>query len=308
MKENRTISGYNGSKINFNFYECEHPKGSVIIVHGMCEHKNRYNHYADFLRKYGYHVYTYDHRGHGDSICDNVELGDIGRHGFNSMVYDLKIMNDYVKQKEPQLPIFIYGHSMGSFITQRYMQLHGNLIDGIILSGSNGKTPTPILVLGKIISRLLFIFKGRKSKGKFLNKLSFGSFNKRYNDCKTDFDWLSRDDSEVKKYIDDEKCGYVCSNEYYYELYKGMHERQKSKHIKQVPKDLPILIISGDMDPVGNYGKGVQNLYGLYQNQVDHLTIKLYNDARHELLNEINKQEVMSDTLLWLNTQASPNK
>lgn len=294
---NLKLIGIDDVGLNVNNYLVEKMKGIVICVHGMCEHSKRYEDFALFLNKGGFSVYTYDHRGHGESCLVREELGYLGVEGFNKMVYDLNIVVTYIKEKFPQEKIYLLGHSMGSFITERYIQLY-NKVDGVILSGSNYGTKS--LRLGRFVSKLACIFKGEKTKGKLLDKLSFGSYNKSFIPNRTTYDWLSRNEAVVDAYIADVKCGFTCSNRFYYDLIKGLLELSKSKNFSSIDRNLPIFIISGDKDPVSKNGKGVKALYQVMSNNLDNVELKLYKDARHEILNENNSDEVYQDIFNWL--------
>ncbi len=296
---NFKLMGTDNVSLIVNDYLVENMKGIVICVHGMCEHSKRYENLALFLNKSGFSVYTYDHRGHGESCLVGEELGYLGKNSFNKMVYDLNIVVSYVKEKFPQEKIFILGHSMGSFITERFIQLFDK-VDGIILSGSNYGTKS--LRLGRIVSKLVCIFRGEKTKGKLLEKLSIGRFNKYFIPNRTSFDWLSRDEVVVDDYINDSKCGFTFSNRFYHDLIGGLIELSKSKNFKTINRNLPILIISGKKDPVSNNGEGVKALYQILSNNIDNVELKLYKDARHEIFNETNSSEVYQDVFNWLTT------
>ena len=212
----------------------------------------------------------------------------------------LKDSNDIKKENE-ELPLILFGHSMGSFVSQRYIELYGDKIDGVILSGTNGR-PDPITKLGIIISRDEMILRGRKAKSKVMDKLSFGDFNSNFKPNRTDYDWLCSVDEEVDKYIADPQCGFVCTTSYYYDLIRGLWKINEKENLKLIPKDLPVLIFAGDKDPVGDFGKGIIRLYECYKDLgIENLRYKLYKDGRHEMLNESNKDEVIEDILKWCN-------
>ncbi len=296
---NFLLCGADDLQLYVNDYIIENMKGIILCVHGMVEHSKRYEEFALFLNKNGYSVYTYDIRGHGQSILKDEKKGYLGTDGFNKMVTDLNVVVSFIKEKYPNEKLYILGHSMGSFITQRYVQLFHD-VDGIILSGSNYGTKS--LKLGRFVSKLSCIFKGEKGDGKLLDTLSFGSFNKHFTPNRTTFDWLSRDEKEVDKYVADEDCGYLCTNRFYYDFFGGLLELSKKSNMEKINKELPIFIISGEKDPVGQQGEGVKDLYTVLQNNVTHVEMKLYKDCRHEVLNELNKEEVYNDILNWITT------
>jgi alpha-beta hydrolase superfamily lysophospholipase len=276
-------------------------KGVVQIAHGMAETAARYEGLASVLTNNGFIVYANDHRGHGKTAGEISKLGDLGEDGFNSMVENMKELNDMIKKENLALPVFLLGHSMGSFLTQRYICLYGSELKGAVLSGSCGKQGI-IIDIGRLIAKREIKKVGRRSKSIKLNKLSFGSYNNYFKPTRTDFDWLSRDNKEVDKYMDDPFCGTVFTAGFFYDFLGGLKIIASQKEINNVPKELPIYIFSGDKDPVGKNGKGVLKLIKTYKEHgIADLTHKLYKDGRHEMLNEINKEEVTFDVLKWLN-------
>ena len=276
-------------------------KGIVQIAHGMAETAARYEGFASALTKNGFIVYANDHRGHGKTAGEAYKLGDLGEDGFNSMVQNMHQLNERIKEENKKLPIFLFGHSMGSFLTQRYICLYGNELKGAIISGSCGKQGITIDI-ARIIAKLEIKKIGRAGKSIKLNKLSFGNYNNSFKPNRTDFDWLSSDYNQVDKYIADPFCGTVFTAGFFYDFLGGLKSIADKKEIENVPKNLPIYIFSGDKDPVGKNGKGVLKLVKTYNEHgmVD-LTYKLYKDGRHEMLNEVNKEEVIEDVIKWLN-------
>jgi alpha-beta hydrolase superfamily lysophospholipase len=302
--ESRTIYNKDGDKLflyKWSPKESNKRMGIVQIAHGMAEWAGRYSEFAEKLTSAGYLVYANDHRGHGKTAEDTDSIGFLGRDGFNGMVKDLKAVDEVIRKENPELPVFLFGHSMGSFLAQNYISQYGNILKGVILSGSNGKQNLA-LNLGIIIARLQVLMLGEKAKSKLLNKISFGTYNRHFKPNRTSFDWLSRDAKEVDKYIADPYCGGIFTTSFYYDFFKGLNKLYDSDKIHSIPKALPVLIISGNMDPVGEMGKGVTRLAQLYrQHGLTDVTLKLYENARHELLNEINKDQVINDILDWLN-------
>lgn len=275
-------------------------KGVVQICHGMAEHIERYFDFMDFLSNNGYIVVGYNQRGHGKTAGSVEKQGYMDdEDNFDILVQDVHIVHEYVKKLYPNMIYYQFGHSMGSFVSQRYTELYGNEIDGLILCGSSFNKGLSIN-LGYLIASLITSIKGREYKSMFVDNVAFGSYNKKFKPNKTNVDWLSRDHESNLKYIDDEYCGAIFSVSYFKDLSHGF--KQITKNFNLMRKDLPVLIISGDADPVGNYGKGTTKLYKNFKKQgVTDVTLKLYKDARHELLNEINKEEVANDVLVWLN-------
>jgi alpha-beta hydrolase superfamily lysophospholipase len=276
-------------------------KGIVQIAHGMAETAARYQGFANTLTNEGFIVYANDHRGHGKTAGKVSKLGDLGVDGFNSMVENMHGLNEIIKFDNPSLSIFLFGHSMGSFLSQRYICLYGSRLKGAILSGSCGKQGV-IIDIARLIAKVEIRKIGRSGKSNKLDKLSFGSYNKCFKPNRTDFDWLSRDAKEVDKYIEDPFCGTIFTAGFFYDFLGGIKSIADNRQIKRIPKDLPIYIFSGDKDPVGKNGKGVLKLFKTYkENGIVDLTYKLYKDGRHEMLNEINKEEVNLDVIKWLN-------
>ncbi|MDU4860999.1 MAG: alpha/beta hydrolase [Terrisporobacter othiniensis] len=278
------------------------PKAVVQIAHGMSETAIRYKEFAQELTKNGYVVYINDHRGHGITAKTIDNIGYLAeKDGFTCLVEDMNILTNIIKEENPHLPIYLFGHSMGSFVSQRYIMEYGDNLAGLILSGSNGKHGK-ILKVAQLISKSEIKKHGRRHRSKKLDNLIFGGNNKGFKPSKTDFDWLSRDEKEVQKYIDDPFCGVLFTCGFFYDFIKGLQEVEDKENLKKVPLDLPIYIMSGDKDPVGKNGKGVLRLKDRYVNLgVKKVSCKLYEGGRHEMLNEINKEEVIKDIISWLN-------
>ncbi|MBX4268089.1 alpha/beta hydrolase [Clostridium estertheticum] len=276
-------------------------KGVVQLAHGMAETAARYEDFANDLTKNGFVVYANDHRGHGETAGKIEILGELGEDGFNSMVEDMHRLNNIIKEENMSLPIFLFGHSMGSFLTQRYICLYGNELKGAILTGTCGKRGS-IVDIGIIASKVEIIRKGRNAKSINLNKLIFGSNNDFFKPNRTLFDWLSRDNKEVDKYIENPYCGAVFTAGFFYDFLSGLKSAADTGEIKNIPNNLPIYIFGGDKDPVGKNGKGALKLVKTYEKHgARDLTYKLYKDGRHEMLHEINKDEVTTDIIKWIN-------
>ena len=277
-------------------------KAVLQIAHGMAEHAARYERFAEKLTKNGYIVYANDHRGHGKTAGSVDDVGYLGEDGFNWMVKDMKELNEIIRKDNPALPVYLFGHSMGSMLSQRYTCLYGNSINGVILSGTSGKmgllVNAGIFLAGREVKKL-----GPKARSIKLNQMSFGSYNKNFEPKRTDFDWLSRDNNEVDKYINDPYCGAVFTSSYFYDFLRGFKELHKMENMKNIPKELPIYVINGDKDPVGGCCKTVNMLLQDYQKLgIKDVSHKFYKDARHEILNETNREEVMTDILNWLDS------
>ncbi|MCE9654295.1 alpha/beta hydrolase [Clostridium celatum] len=277
-------------------------KGIIQISHGMTEYACRYDYFANKLSEQGFIVYAHDHRGHGETAKSEEERGYIAdNEGFDILVENVKELTDIIKKENNGLPLILFGHSMGSFVSQRYIELYGDELDGVILSGTNGR-PDYITRLGIVISKVEMKIRGREAKSELMDKLSFGSFNNKFKPTRTNYDWLCSVDEEVDKYIDSEYCGFICTTSYYYDLIRGLWKINEKENLNKIPKDLPVYIFAGDKDPVGDFGKGIINLYECYKALgIKDLKYKLYKNGRHEMLNENNKDEVIEDILNWIN-------
>lgn len=279
------------------------PKGVVQIAHGMAEHIARYELFAKSLVNAGYIVYGNDHRGHGKTGKETNSIGYFAEdNGFDRVVEDMYELTTLIKNEHPTLPIFLLGHSMGSFLTRRYIQLYGSQIEGVLLSGTGGN-PGFIGKMGIAIAKQEMKRKGGQTQSPLMNKLTFGSYNKSFKPARTEFDWLTRDEQEVDKYIEDPLCGGIFTSGFYYDLLTGIAVIYNDEENKKIPLDLPIFLLSGDKDPVGNFSKGVLQASEVYKKLgMRNVTVRLYKEGRHEILNEINKEEVYQDIIDWLNT------
>ncbi|MBL4932793.1 alpha/beta hydrolase [Clostridium paridis] len=281
--------------------KADNPKGMIQIFHGMAEHSGRYKEFAEYLNRKGFIVYSSDHRGHGKTADTVEEIGIIGEDGFNAIVEDKHLIFEQMKQEHPELPMFLLGHSFGSFLAQEYIIRYGKELKGVVLSGSAAQKGAEVY-LGGLISSFQREISGEKKQSKLLDTLSFGSYNKRFKGDGYKFSWLSTDLKEVKKYEEDPFCGAVFSIGFFYYLMKGLRNLYKKERLKLIQQELPIFIISGEDDPVGGYGKLVKGLFEIYKEiGIRDVTLKLYPGFRHEILNEVKKREVYEDILNWLN-------
>lgn len=284
-------------------YICpEKPKASILILHGSAEHQKRYTAYAEYLINASYDVYCYDHRGHGTDKKLS-ELGHFGHsNGYRLVVEDAINISEYIKANNRCDKLFLFGHSMGSLIARNVIHTFDKF-DGVILCGT-ANPPVFMLKTGLILSSLIKKFKGPRHYSSFLKKLVFEG--KKYTSLttRTSFDWLSRNNTIVGAYIHDPYCGYTCTASYYYDLLKLTANAANRKLMKATRRNLPLLIISGDKDPVGGYGKEVKKFVDkLKKCGFSNITFKLYPNCRHELLNEINNMEVYSDITQWMEKQ-----
>lgn len=274
-------------------------KGIVQISHGMMERADRYERLAEFLNARSFAVYTNDHKGHGKTAGDIKNVGYAGKESMKLMLDDMKSLNDIIHEDYPELPVLLIGHSLGSYLVRWYLEVYGKDLDGVILSGT-GQTPAPALWIGLMIANNDISRHGAMQKSKTLHQMIFGKYNKKLKLDRTECEWLSRDEDEVDKYINNPWCGTIFSAGFYRDFFKLLLHLQGAKHFTQTPKDVPILLLSGDRDPVGDMGRGVKMVYrSLLLTGHKSVDMKLYHQARHEILNETNRDEVMEDIALW---------
>ncbi len=276
----------------------------VQISHGMAEHAARYERFAEVLTREGFVVYANDHRGHGKTAGSLNNVGFLAKKdGWNLVVKDMFKLTIICKNEYIGVPVILFGHSMGSLLSREYITRHGHEINGAILSGTAGN-PGSLGKTGVLIAKLASLFFGKRSKSNLLNYLSFGKFNKGFVPNRTDFDWLSSDNAEVDKYVNDPYCGGVFSAGFFKDFLSGIIDLYNEDKLEEVPKMLPLLFLSGEKDPVGNNGKGVTETFELYkQTGLMDVSMKLYKDSRHEILNEVNRKEVYKDIIDWINTK-----
>ena len=275
--------------------------GVIQIAHGMAEHAARYEEFASFLNKHGYAVFANDHKGHGKTAGTLENLGYFtDENGFEQVVNDMRSLTDKINERFADKPLFLLGHSMGSFLSRYYSIENSSKLKGIILSGTAGH-PGMLGNVGKMLSSIIISFNSRKSQTPLMTKLSFGAFNNAFKPNRTEYDWLSRDNKEVDKYVNDLFCGTIFTAGFYNDLLGGLLFVNNQKEINKTSKELPVYLIAGDNDPVSANGKGVTEVYEKYKKAgLKDVQIKLYPSARHEILNEINKAEVYYDILNWL--------
>ncbi|MEM9918280.1 MAG: alpha/beta hydrolase [Bacteroidota bacterium] len=272
------------------------------IVHGMAEHAARYARFAALLCERGYAVYASDHRGHGRTAGTPEKVGYFSDKNFwESTLKDLKAFRQLAQEKHPKVPIFLFGHSMGSLLSRDWISRSGGLPAGVILSATAGDPGALLNSLGLLIAKSAAAIRGRQRRNALLNTLTFGKFNQSFRPNRTTFDWLSRDDAEVDKYVADPYCGPVFTTGFFVDLLGGVQRINQSKTYDATPDQLPILLIAGERDPVGDMGEGVRQVYEAYRKVgVQDVVCKLYPQARHELLNETNREEVVNDLLNWM--------
>ncbi|KRE62095.1 alpha/beta hydrolase [Nostocoides sp. Soil756] len=276
------------------------PKGVVQIAHGMAEHSARYARVAEALTAAGYAVYAHDHRGHGRTAeaADHGYFAD--RDGWARVVADLRQVTDHARAEHPGLPVFLLGHSMGSFLARSYVIQDSHDLAGLVLSGTAGD-PGALGKVGAGVAAVEARLRGRRHTSSLLDKLTFGQYNAAFKPNRTAFDWLSRDEAEVDAYVADPLCGNTFTSGFFADLLGGLAGINDPQQVAGVRRDLPVLLVSGDRDPVGDGGKGPRAVAQAYREAgLTDVTCTLYPEARHELFNETNRDEVLTDVVTWL--------
>jgi alpha-beta hydrolase superfamily lysophospholipase len=273
--------------------------GSILLMTGMCEHYERYEEFIYALNSNGYDVYTYDHRGQGKDYSLN-ELGFISdKNGHSLLISDALSAAEYIQKLHPSKSFFIIGHSMGSIIA-RILAAKVKNADGVIMISTAYDNST-LFYLGNIMVKLSLLFINHQAKANLFTKMLFRA--PRYNNehSKTKFDWITRDVAVIGKYLNDPYCGYVCTFSFFKDLTQLAYIAAKKSFLLNTPKALPILILGGTDDPIGSFSKAQNKLFNFYK-QNHYLKVKkiLYKDCRHELLNELNKEEITSDIITWI--------
>ena len=299
-----TLTTPDGTEVFVNRWLPDGPAKAVVqLAHGLAEHSSRYARFAQRLTDHGYAVYGSDHRGHGQTSGESS--GKRGffseKDGWQTVVDDLHAVTDKAREEQPGLPVFLLGHSMGSFISRGYAAQYGSELAGLVLSGTAGGAGA----LGKVgifLASTQARLRGHAHTSGLMNTLTFGQYNSAFKPTRTDFDWLSRDPDEVDKYVNDPDCGFVFSAGGFADLLRGLESVNTDRLASRIPKALPVHLVSGDKDPVGGKdGKGVRAVADqLRRVGVQDVTLRLWPDARHEILNETNRDEVETEIVEWL--------
>ena len=272
----------------------EPPKAIIQIVHGMAEHIDRYSRPAKALNEAGFLVCGRNHRGHGPEAKLPGYFAD--EQGWDAILNDAREVSLDVKKQYPGVPFFLLGHSMGSFLAREYALRYGKELDGLILSGT-GFYPKALCASGRMLAKLA----PKKKPAQFVNGIAFAGNNKPFAPGSTGFEWLSRDEKEVDKYAADPLCGFCFTGGAFADFFGGLLALTDESRLSAMPKDLPVYFMSGDHDPVGQMGAGVRQVAEQFKKAgMKDITVKLYPDARHELFNELNREEVTADLVHWL--------
>ena len=280
------------------------PKAIVQIIHGIAEYIDRYDDFMMFLAGNGFIVVGDDHLGHGKSIEQEDQKGFFAEeNGWEYAVCDEEILRLAMKNNYPDIPVIVFGHSMGSFLARTHLIKYPGGFDAAVISGT-GNQGKALVTGGLTMGNLVVGLKGPHHYSDFLNNLAFGSYNKIYDDAKTTHDWLTRDEEVVAKYLADPLCGFVPSCSLFRDMMVGVNFITNVKNQEAMKKEVPVLFMSGAMDPVGECGKGVKIAFENFKNVgMQDVSLKLYEGGRHEMLNEINKDEVYADVLEWINSK-----
>ncbi len=275
-------------------------RGIVQLAHGMVDHVGRYTALADYLTGEGFVFAGNDHLGHGKTVATPEDFGFFGsKDGYKYVVDDIYLMNLELRKRYPGKPIILLGHSMGSFIARLYAVKYPTSIDGIIIHGTSGKNPA--VPFGKIVVKLLRAIKGERYRSAFVKKLSFMGYNSKFDKSEGDDAWLTRKGELVADRKDDPRTNFIFTLAAYNDLFTMLGECNGSQWYSDYPKSLPTILMAGGMDPVGNYGEGIREVYdGLSKAGVVALDVEIYEGARHELFNESNRAEVFRDISDWL--------
>ena len=273
------------------------PRAIVQIAHGLAEHSARYARLAAALNAAGYAAYANDHRGHGPkaAAADLGHFADEG--GWDKVVGDLWTLNRLIAAEQPGTPIIFLGHSLGSFLGRGFIAEHSDALAGVALSGSNGKPPA-IATLGRLIAREERLRLGKRGKSNLIFQMWFGEFNKPFKPARTDFDWLSRDERQVDAFVSDPLCGFPFTTQLAIDVLDALPYVTSRKSLAAIRKDMAVYVFSGERDPVGANIKGL--IQDLKAAGFTELTTRIYPGARHETLNETNRDEVTRDLIAWL--------
>lgn len=281
--------------------ECDSPRAMLQISHGMCEYFLRYTEFAEFLNDRGVLVFGHDHLGHGSTAQRAEDLGFTAKGGgYDHLVEDIHNLSVKMKQEFPELPLILFGHSMGSFIAREVLARHGSAYRAAIICGTGG--PDMPAGAGKLLAKLLMLFFGERHRSKLLKKIAFAGYLKKIDHPRTPSDWLTRDESVVDRYRADPLCTYTFTLRAYHDLFTLVESVSRRDWAERLPKSLPVLVVSGQMDPVGSWGKGVKKVADRLTDAEISTTLRIYPEMRHEILNEIGREQVREEMEQWLKT------
>ena len=281
------------------------PDGEICailqIAHGMVEFIDRYEDFASYLCEKGYLVTGNDHLGHGGSVKSEDDWGYFAEeNGYKALLNDMYELTKITKELYPNIPYFLLGHSMGSFYARQYLCEYGNELNAAIIMGT-GHQDLGAIKFGLAACKMFALVKGWKHRSSAINALAFGSYNKKFEPARTPNDWLTKDESIVDWYIHEPKCSFMFTLNGYYNMFLGLSRLHDKELLNKMPKNLPILFVSGEDDPVGNFGKGVKAAAKSVEDAgCRNVEMKLYPNDRHEILNELDRKQVYEDLYNWL--------
>lgn len=275
-------------------------RGMVQIAHGMCEHFSRYIPFGEYLASMGLIVFGHDHLGHGETAKSPQDLGFTAKGGgAHLLTGDVHALSMQMKERFPKLPLILFGHSMGSFIIREVLAKHASDYDAAIICGTGG--PDVPAGLGKAVASVLMKLQGERHRSKLLKRISFMGYNKKFGKGCGPNAWLTRDEQVVERYKSDPYCQFIFTLRAYHDLFTLIESVSKKDWAEKLPKALPLLVVSGEDDPVGSYGKGVRTVYARIQAAgAEDATLLLYPEMRHEILNEIDKETVWKEIAQWI--------
>ena len=278
------------------------PTAVLQIVHGMVEFIGRYEEFAEYLTERGFAVVGHDHLGHGASVASKEDYGFFSEKNGNAAVLrDIHHLKKLTEKTCGDLPYYMLGHSMGSFLLRQYLCLRGGEIDGAVIMGT-GTKPVPLLKLGRVLCRGLAAIFGWHHRSLLIDRMAFGGYNKHFKPARTTADWLTKDEAIVDRYLADERCTFRFTLNGYYNLFYSMEQASWEENLRRMPKELPILFVSGRADPVGDFGRGVEKVWSRFRSVgMQKVSQKLYDTDRHEILNETDREDVYQDLADWLN-------
>lgn len=299
-----TLTAADGLAVAAFEWPCAAPKAVVVIAHGMGEHAQRYDWVAEKLTQASYQVYAKDHRGHGLTIHANP--GHMGEDGWNRTIEDIELLVQHARTTHPNLPVVLLGHSMGSMLSQQYITRFGTSIDAVVLSGSPGLRSKSASRILKVLATFAKWRNGEGEHSEFLQERLFGNANTNFEPARTGYEWLSRDEAQVDKYVADDLCGFVLSCGSLIDMANGGLQARSDDALGAIPKSLPVYIFAGEADPVHGEKEGIEALVTAYEEQkLADVTVKWYPEGRHEMFNEINRDEVVDDLLAWLGSRVT---
>ncbi|QEH61698.1 lysophospholipase [Spiroplasma chinense] len=302
MREQKLVANDKKELHLYIWDDVKEVKGVMQLVHGSCEHSQRYDEVAKELNKIGVVVVSNDHRGHGKTAdLENNELGYFAdSNGWELIIDDLKLVNDFIKQNWPNKKVILFGHSMGSFMARTYLIKYGPTVDGAVISGTAWQ-PQIVLNVGKSVAKKHIKKHGPKYIDKFIYNLSYTAYGKKFKkEGKTGTEWLSQNKESNQKFINDPLCGQIFTSSAFLDMFMGIEFNQKKKNLKKMDKQMPIILVSGKNDPVGSFGKGVKKTYKAFKKHKLNVEMKLYPELRHEILFENTEGLVLNDLLTFV--------